>query len=56
MNWETQIAPKRVGLLGKVKIRVKASKILPYVGGVKEKCHMTKHNIGYAGLSPLQRV
>ena len=46
LNWETQIAPKRVGNLGKVNIRVNASKILPYAGGAKGKYHMTEHNIG----------
>ena len=46
LNWETQIPPKRVGDLGKVKIRVNASKILPYAGGAKGKYHMTEHNIG----------
>ena len=46
LNWETQIAPERVRVLGKVRIKVKASIILPYVGGAKEKCHMTKHSIG----------
>ena len=56
MNWETQIAPERVGVLGKVKIRAKVSKILPNVGGVKEKCHMTKYNIGYKTVTSLKSV
>ena len=56
LNWETQIAPKRVGDLGKVKIRVKASEILPYVGGVKGKCHMTEHNIGYKTVTSSKSV
>ena len=46
LNWETQITPKSVRIFGKVRIKVKASIILPYVGGAKKRCHMTKHNIG----------
>ena len=46
LNWETQIAPKRERVLGKVKVKVEASIIPSYVGGVKEKYHMTKHNMG----------
>ena len=46
LNWETQIAPERKRVLGKVKVKVEASIIPSYVGGVKEKYHMTKHNIG----------
>ena len=46
LNWETQIAPKRERVFGKVKVELEASKIPSYVGGAKEKCHMTKHDIG----------
>ena len=37
---------KKVRVLQKVRIKVKASIILPYASGAKEKCHMTMHNIG----------
>ena len=56
LNWEIQIAPKRVRILGKVKVRVKASIIPPYVGGAKEKCHMTRHNIGCRAVTSLKSV
>ena len=43
LNGETQIAPRREGVL----VKVKASIIPPYVGGAKEMCHMKKLSIEF---------
>ena len=36
LNWETQIVSKRERVLGKVKVKVEASIIPSYVGGVRK--------------------
>ena len=50
------IAPKRIGVLGKVKMGIKASKNLPYAGGARGKYHMIEHNMGYKIVTSLGNV
>ena len=48
--------PKRVGVLGRVIVGIKASENLPYAGGAKGKYHMIEHNMRYRIVTSLGNV